>query len=362
MHNASMKRTRGEGSLFRRGKVWHYSFTRDGIPYRETAETTLKTAAQAKMTRRIREVEEGFTRSKIGVSVLIESAFQHYTRKGFTSEQDVRERWEKHLKPKFGTLQARQVTTKMLEDYGAARLEEKAAPATINREFAFLRLAFNLGRKAGKLQYVPHFPMYRENNTRTGFLEDAVYDKLATACAKRGLWLRAMFETAVQLGWRSGELKTLRVRQVDIANGVIRLEPGTTKNREGREAFMPATLAMLIQQCATGKKADDFLFTRASQPILDFRGAWEEATKEVGVPDLLFHDLRRTAVRNMVRRGIPERVAMKITGHKTRSVFDRYHIVSANDLKEAAKKMAQPISQLTVDTQSQIRRESGMTN
>lgn len=273
--------------------------------------------------------------------------------KGYTSLQDARERWEKHLKPVFGAVRASQVTTDKLEAYKDARLTTKAAKATINRELALLRLAFNLGRKARKLQFVPHFPMYRENNTRKGFLEDAQYDKLATACAKRGLWLRAMFETAVQLGWRSGELKGMLVQQADIAAKTLRLEPGTTKNRDGRTAVMPATLAMLIQQCATGKKAGDFLFTRdGGQPIKDFRGAWEEATKEAGVPDLLFHDLRRTAVRNMVRRGIAERVAMGITGHRTRSVFDRYHIVSGSDLREAAEKMSQPIPSLTIDSQS----------
>lgn len=347
------KRTRGSGGVFLRGDVWWYCFTRDGETYRESAETTTKTAAQAKLAKRIRDVEDGFTRSKIGVADLIESAFRHYETEGYTSLQDARERWEKHLKPVFGAVRASQVTTDKLEAYKDARLTTKAAKATINRELALLRLAFNLGRKARKLQFVPHFPMYRENNTRKGFLEDAQYDKLATACAKRGLWLRAMFETAVQLGWRSGELKGMLVQQADIAAKTLRLEPGTTKNRDGRTAVMPATLAMLIQQCATGKKAGDFLFTRdGGQPIKDFRGAWEEATKEAGVPDLLFHDLRRTAVRNMVRRGIAERVAMGITGHRTRSVFDRYHIVSGSDLREAAEKMSQPIPSLTIDSQS----------
>ncbi|HVO61179.1 MAG TPA: site-specific integrase, partial [Terriglobales bacterium] len=281
-----------------------------------------------------------------------------------TSIQDAKERWERHLKPVFGSTAATRVTDEKLEDYASARVSAGAAKATVNRELSLLRFAFNLARKKRKLQFVPCFPMFKENNIRTGFVEDSQYDKLAAACAKRGLWLRAMFETGYQFGWRSGEIKTMRVRQVDLAAKTLRLEPLTTKNDEGREAVMPTVLYNLIQQCATGKSPDDYLFTRDRQQhiVRDFRGAWEESTKEAGVPDLLFHDLRRTAVRNMVRRGIPERVAMKITGHKTRAVFDRYHIVSTTDLREAAVKMAEPVPSLTIDTQQSREAKSSQPN
>jgi integrase len=137
-------------------------------------------------------------------------------------------------------------------------------------------------------------------------------------------------------------------RQIDLEAGTVRLEPGTTKNREGRLVVLPAELhaALREQRVKTSalerreKQIIPWVFHRNGKPIGDFRTAWQGACRRAGQPGRLIHDFRRTAVRNMVRAGIPERVAMTITGHKTRSVFDRYHIVSEGDLREAARKLS----------------------
>jgi len=141
--------------------------------------------------------------------------------------------------------------------------------------------------------------------------------------------------------------------ETNLLNRTITLDPGTTKNGEGRTIKMTQEVYALLMECVRGKAPDDLLFTRRNgKPVLDFRGAWYSLCQRSGLgkltktedgrekwEGLIFHDLRRSAVRNMVRRGVPERVSMTISGHKTRAVFDRYNIVSESDLVEAARKI-----------------------
>jgi len=126
---------------------------------------------------------------------------------------------------------------------------------------------------------------------------------------------------------------------------------GMIPNREGRTVVMTSAVHSLLSACVTGKQPNDPVFTREDgEPVLDFAKAWKNVTAAAGVPNLLFHDLRRTGVRNMVRSGITEKVAMTISGHKTRSVFDRYSIVSMQDIREAAAKLESPSGTLTAQT------------
>ncbi|PYX36729.1 MAG: hypothetical protein DMG75_09535 [Acidobacteria bacterium] len=120
----------------------------------------------------------------------------------------------------------------------------------------------------------------------------------------------------------------------------IRLEPGTTKNDDGREVTMTDGVYTLLRECVHGKRSDQHVFTRAGgNPVRDFRDTWANACHHAGIPGLLFHDLRRTAARNLRRAGIAEGVIMKIGGWRTRSVFERYAIVDQNDIAAAMKKL-----------------------
>jgi len=275
-----------------------------------------------------------------------------------------------HLRPYFGAVKAKLVGTDQIQAYIGSRREatirtlpngkkRAIAPAsngTINRELALLRRAFNLGKASSppKVAAVPPIPMLAENNVRKGFFEDEAFIAIRRALPEE---IKPLVTFAFYTGCRRGEILSLQWEQVDLAEQVIRLEPGTTKNDEGRTIFMAPEL---YETLAIQKEIRDlhfpecpWVFSRASEPVKDFRTAWESACKTAGLvttvgdtekPLKLFHDLRRTGVRNLVRAGVPERVAMMISGHKTRAVFDRYNIVSESDLKDAARRQGEYVA------------------
>src|SRR5262249_27314500 len=124
----------------------------------------------------------------------------------------------------------------------------------------------------------------------------------------------------------------------DIADGVIRLRPEASKNAEARVLMVTGVIADIIDR-RRSERHDlvSYVFHHKGKQIGRFDKAWSTACRKADVPDKLFHDFRRTGVRNMVQAGVPERIAMQISGHKTRAIFDRYNIVDEEDIKEAQR-------------------------
>jgi hypothetical protein len=180
--------------------------------------------------------------------------------------------------------------------------------------------------------------------------------------ARQALWRRAgaylqdFTRFAYLTGWRKGEIISLRWSDVDRDAGAIRLRPEAAKTGRGRTVMLEGDLAELIdRRCAARLfeknghvRLATLVFHRDGEPVGDFRKAWATACQAAGVPDKLFHDLRRTAARNLVRAGVPERVAMAVTGHLTRSMFDRYNIVSEDDLRMASQKTTMYVDTLPI--------------
>lgn len=346
MTNETTKRERGTGSIFHNGSaVWWIKFYVRGIPKRESSHSTELDAAKKLLRRRLAEVETKtyVMRTNVKIEELITDLLAEYRRERRKTITDVKLRWKKHLEPFFGRMKADDINTDMVQRYGSKREAEEASGPTINRELAILKRAFHLALESTppKVRSCPVMPMYKESDPRTGFLEDAQYAPLARECAKEGTWLRALLAVAYTFAFRKGELLAMRVRQIDLSNRTIRLEAGTTKNNEGRIIKMTDEVATLLTACVIGKQPDAFVFTRKNgKRVKGFRRIWKTVCERAGV-DLLFHDLRRSGVRNLRRLGVQETVAMKISGHKTRSIFERYNIIDEADLTEAARLLNQ---------------------
>ncbi len=349
------RRERGDGSPFhpkwkdKHGQVrscpnWYIQYYRHGVRFVENTHSDKITVAKEQLKKRLGEIAVGqFTpphAEKVRVEQLAEELLRDYRVNGRKSLEIAEQKWRKYLKPSFGTLRAVDITTDTLNRYVESRLAQGAQNATVNRELAMVRRMFYLAYHSTprKIHQVPNFPRLDENPPREGFVDDAQYGRLCKACTE--LWIRALLAAAYTFGFRKGELLGMRVRQVDLLNRTITLDPGTTKNKKGRVVKMTEEVYRLLTECVRNKKPEHYVFTReGNSPVRDFRRAWAKLCAAAGLQERLFHDLRRSAVRNMVRSGVSEQVAMKISGHMTRAVFDRYDITSEADLAEAAHRI-----------------------
>jgi integrase len=211
----------------------------------------------------------------------------------------------------------------------------------------------NLGAAERKVDRttMPNIPMLKENNIRKGFFEHGDFIALRNALPS---YLKSFATFAYKTGWRHSEIAGLKWSHVDRDNGIVRLETGETKNDDARTAYLDEELKEVINRQWEGREnllPYVFLNDTGTDKIKRFDKAWEKACKDAKIGKRLFHDLRRTFVRNMVRSGIPERVAMMISGHKTRSVFERYNIVDDKDLMMAAQKQ-EAYLQTQIDTKT----------
>lgn len=324
-----------------------------------------------------------------------------YQNNGRKSSRNLVTSWKINLGPNFGNQPARDFDGALVQAYISKRQTAGATNSTINHELNYLKRAANLAlqllatdddKLLSALGRWSRIRLLKVRNVRTGFLKDHEYEAMARETAAIGIWLRAMFECACTFGWRKGELLGLKVAQVDLVERTISLNPGETKNDDGRLVAMTPELFELLSQAIAGKKPHERVFTRPGRagslfhypatqmwwmryrdergriqrdttntsdrdraleilrgkdhptpgrPITDFRDQWERACDRAGVSGLYFHDLRRTGARNMRRCGIDEKVAMRITGHRTRSMFDRYNITDGADLRQAVDKITE---------------------
>lgn len=346
------RRPRGTGSLFRvkrrradgteyESPVWRMQYYVNGHRVKESTRTADRAEAARALRRRLVEVESDLYMAgnpeRVRVGALLDTLRNAYISAGRASLPQLESRMRKHLVPFFGKRKAMDLVPADVERYKTRRRRAGASDSAINRELEHLRAAFRLAVDDRILPRAPKIRMFREDNARTGFLESEQYLRLRDALPG---YLRPLFITAYHTGGRLGELRAICWGQVDWAAHQIRLEARQTKGKAARVlpiyGEMQEVLAEALRHRNEWFPQCSLVFHRLGRPIGDFRKAWATACASAGVA-ITFHDLRRTAVRNMDRAGIPRDVAMRIIGHRTASMYSRYNIISERDLAEAGR-------------------------
>ena len=360
------RRTYGTGSVFKRKRstflyIRYYDAT--GKRRTESARTTSRTKAERLLRQRLDETDRGETShpDRVTFDDLLDLLLHDREVNG-RSMRTIR---SKHLKAAFKGKRARHINGLTVKQYERDRLASGAARATVNNELAALRRMFNLAVEHGILlpTQAPKIRTPDPKNARHGFFD---LDEFKAVLRELPEYLRPVMRFGYFTGWRvQSEVLPLQWRQIDFAAGTVRLEPNTTKNNEGCEfpfSTFPALLDLLEEQREVTREVErrhgmivPWVFHNEGASIKSYRTAWTNACRrpaeaergdgirEVVRPHLqgrLVHDLRRTAVRNLERAGVPRSVAMKLTGHKTESVYRRYAIVALADLREGVAKLS----------------------
>jgi integrase len=350
-------------SLYLRGDVWWAKYRQGTQVVRVSTGCTLKRAAKDWLDIRAGKIALGepvpVRLDQITYDEIRADLDAAYGVKAIRSLVDAKRRMG-YLDAEFKGWRAINITEAEVDKYVAKRKAAKVpgtdrpvAPATINRELAQLRRMLRLAYRRRKLAYVPSITMLPESEPRQGFIEEPAFRAIVQNLEPgQALAATIAFETA----WRiRSEVLTLEWSRVDVAEGCIRLDGEHSKNGKPRTAYLsPATTAMLVQQrervVALGSQInriipDVFVHTGKGPlqgcRVREFNKAWRSACDQAGYTGVLLHDLRRSGVRAMVRAGVPESVAQRISGHATAAIFRRYDITSDQDLRDARDRRAQ---------------------
>lgn len=354
---------RGTGTVYQRGKIWWIQYLLRGRVYRESSHSPDRNIALKLLKRRLGEVSRGRVigpmAEKVTLGEMQKALLTDDRLKGNRSVATV-EHFARNLVAHFGIeARALDVTGDRIATYVETRKKEGLSNASINREVACLRHMFNLMVKAGRLSrdHIPPITRLEEAPPRRGFLEPADFARLRDALPA---YLREPMSFLYLTGWRKGAMRSLMwLRDLELEftsdgrliGGTVTLQPDNSKNKRASMLPLKGELLEVIRRAWENRKPEcPYVFHDGKLPIGDFRKAWASACKTAGLEGTLVHDMRRSCARNFVRSGVNERVAMAVTGHVTRSMFDRYNIVAGSDLEFAMERVSEYVTARAAET------------
>ncbi len=356
------RRAKGEGSLLllKGCKIYYAQFYQNGKPVRVSTGKRVKQEALVELRRLMGRADQGLVPitelRKITYGQLRDGLLASYQEKGNRTLEQRADGEEtigglKALDEFFGFTKDNPgppitaISTDSGRAFAKKQLSAGYSPATINRSLACLRRMLAIAREDGKIQSVPVIRLQKEPPARRGFITQNQFDELLAALPTH---LRPLIQFLYWCGCRLGEACAIQWEQVNLQERLIRLEADQTKNETARVIPLPSVVAEALARIEpkTGTVFD----------AINLRVEWARACSAVGLgrmeeqesakgnkwqrySGLIVHDLRRSAIRNMVAAGNPENWCMAISGHKTASVFRRYAIVSTADITTAMQRV-----------------------
>ena len=334
---------RGDGRTFKRGETWWVAFYVDGREQRESAKTKDEATAEKYLRRKLKEVHaHELDPAKPFLSQRDRKRTVSNLLDALKADFEIRGKWNpqartnvQHARSAFGNIRATALISEQVDEYIRRRLSGGAAKASINRVTQLLKQAYGLAElPAPKIRRLDE-----ADNVRRGFFTELEVRRVMANLPDE---LADFTLFAWLTGMRKGEIASLRWEDVD--GDCIRLRAEDAKNGTARLIPLEGELVDLIERRNTARpfKAKGvammsaLIFHRAGEPIREFRKSWATACRLSGVRRL-FHDLRRSACRNMVAAGVAQVTAMQLSGHKTDSMFRRYAIVAENDMRAALR-------------------------
>ncbi len=339
---------RGMGGVFKRknSNFWWIRYSHRGKEFRESSGSPDRRQAEKFLKQRLKEIGSdqlghkrfiGPQEERVTVEELLQDLVADHRLRGRKSLPITLEHL-KAIRSVFGMDRAIDVTPSQIRQVATMWQSEGVADATITRRLGILKRAFALARRDEKITSVPSFPTLPGDKPREGFFERGEFLKVLSHLPNDGL--RDFTEWAYWTGMRKGEISSLRWATFDQETWTLRLSGRDTKTGKERKLVLEGPLHPIIKRRVKARRLDcSFIFHRAGEPIGEFRKSWRSACNAAGVSGRIFHDLRRTAVRNLIRAGVPQSVAMKISGHQTAAVFRRYDITADDDLRDAVLKV-----------------------